>query len=111
MSQLGGAISLAQDTPALAQAYEQAGILQFHHGKFLIGPLALKAGDHVLDIGAGTGRLTEFAAGVVGPTGRVIGLDPLEYRIAIAQLRQTEALTFETGRAEDLSRFDENTFD
>ncbi|WP_027583359.1 methyltransferase domain-containing protein [Bradyrhizobium sp. Ai1a-2] len=111
MSQLGGAISLAQDTLALAQAYEQAGILQFHHGKFLIGPLALKAGDHVLDIGAGTGRLTEFAAGVVGPTGRVIGLDPLEYRIAIAQLRQTEALTFETGRAEDLSRFDENTFD
>ena len=33
MSQLGGAISLAQDTPALAQAYEQAGVLQFHHGK------------------------------------------------------------------------------
>lgn len=111
MSQLGGVISLAQDTPALAEAYEQAGVLQFHHGKFLIGPLALKAGDSVLDIGAGTGRLTEFAAGIVGPTGRVIGIDPLEYRIAIARLRQTKTLTFETGRAEDLSRFDDNAFD
>jgi SAM-dependent methyltransferase len=111
MSQPGGAISLAQDTPALAQAYEQAGVLQFHHGKFLIGPLALKAGDYVLDIGAGTGRLTEFAASLVGPTGRVIGVDPLEYRIAIARLRQSETLTFETGRAEDLSRFGDDEFD
>jgi arsenite methyltransferase len=48
MSQLGGVISLAQDTPALAEAYEQAGVLQFHHGKFLIGPLALKADEHVI---------------------------------------------------------------
>jgi SAM-dependent methyltransferase len=111
MSQLGSVISLAQDTPALAEAYEQAGVLQFHHGKFLMGPLALKAGDHVLDIGAGTGRLTEFAAGIVGPTGHVIGIDPLEYRIAIARLRQSKTLTFEIGRAEDLSRFDDNAFD
>jgi arsenite methyltransferase len=111
MSQLGGVISLVQDTPALAQAYEQAGVLQFHHGKFLIGPLALKAGDHVLDIGAGTGRLTEFAASLVGPTGRVTGIDPLEYRIAIARLRQSKTLTFEVARAEDLSRFDDASFD
>jgi SAM-dependent methyltransferase len=111
MSQLGGVISLGQDTPALAEAYEQAGVLQFHHGKFLIGPLALRAGDHVLDIGAGTGRLTEFAAGLVGPKGRVIGIDPLEYRIAIARLRQSKTLTFEVGRAEDLSRFDDASFD
>lgn len=111
MSQLGGVISLGQDTPALAQAYEQAGVLQFHHGKFLIDPLALKAGDHVLDIGAGTGRLTEFAAGLVGSAGRVVGIDPLEYRIAIARLRQSKTLDFEVGRAEDLSRFDNASFD
>ena len=82
-----GVISLERDTPELARNYEQAGILQFHHGKFLIGPLALKSGDRVLDIGAGTGRLTEFVAGLVGPTGRVIGIDPLENRIDIARLR------------------------
>lgn len=111
MSQLGGTINLAQNTPALARDYEQAGVLQFRHGKFLIGPLALKAGDHVLDIGAGTGRLTEFVASLVGPAGRVIGIDPLEHRIAIARLRHSATLTFETGPAEDLSRFDADAFD
>jgi arsenite methyltransferase len=111
MSQLGGVIRLSQDTRELAQAYEQAGVLQFHHGKFLIGPLALKSGDRVLDIGAGTGRLTEFVATLVGPNGSVIGIDPLEYRIAIARLRQSETLTFETGQAEDLSRFGDAAFD
>jgi len=111
MSYFGGAISLDRDTPELARSYEQAGMLQFHHGKFLIGPLALKAGDHVLDIGAGTGRLTEFVAGLVGSHGRVIGIDPLENRIALARLRQSKTLAFATGRAEDLSRFDDGEFD
>lgn len=106
-----GAISLERDTPELARTYEHAGILQFHHGKFLIGPLALKSGDHVLDIGAGTGRLTEFAAGLVGPTGRAIGIDPLENRIAIARRRSSQTLTFDVGRAEDLSRFGPAQFD
>jgi arsenite methyltransferase len=111
MSQSGAAISLEQDTPELARNYEQAGIVQFHHGKFLIGPLALKAGEHVLDVGAGTGRLAEFVAGLVGPQGRVIGIDPLESRIDIARLRQSATLTFETGRVEDLSRFGDGQFD
>jgi arsenite methyltransferase len=111
MSQPGETISLEQDTPELARTYERAGIVQFHHGKFLIGPLALKAGEHVLDIGAGTGRLTEFVASLVGPQGRVIGIDPLESRIEIARLRQSKTLTFETGRAEDLSRFRDSQFD
>ncbi len=111
MSQPGGTVSLEQDTPELARTYERAGIVQFHHGKFLIGPLALKAGEHVLDIGAGTGRLAEFVAGLVGPQGRVIGIDPLESRVDIARLRQSQTLTFETGRAEDLSRFANSQFD
>src|ERR1700676_2616072 len=111
MSQPGETISLQQDTPELANTYERAGIVQFHHGKLLIGPLALKAGEHVLDIGAGTGRLAEFVASLVGPRGRVIGIDPLESRIEIARLRQSKTLTFETGRAEDLSRFRDTQFD
>ena len=111
MSQPGGTVSLEQDTPELARTYERAGIVQFHHGKFLIGPLALKAGEHVLDIGAGTGRLAEFVAGLVGPQGRVIGIDPLESRVDIARLRHSQTLTFETGRAEDLSRFANSQFD
>ena len=111
MPQSGGTISLERDTPELARNYEQAGIVQFQHGKFLIGPLALKAGEHVLDIGTGTGRLAEFVAGLLGRQGRVIGIDPLESRIDIARLRQSKTLTFETGHAEDLSRFGDGQFD
>jgi SAM-dependent methyltransferase len=110
MSQ-SGTISLERDTPELARNYEAAGIVQFHHGKLLIGPLALKAGEHVLDVGAGTGRLAEFVAGLVGPQGHVIGIDPLASRVDIASRRQSNTLTFETGRAEDLSRFGDSQFD
>ncbi|WFU78160.1 methyltransferase domain-containing protein [Bradyrhizobium sp. CIAT3101] len=65
----------------------------------------------MLDIGAGTGRLTEFVASLVGPTGRVIGIDPLENRIAIARLRETATLSFGVGRAEDLAKFAPSEFD
>jgi ubiquinone/menaquinone biosynthesis C-methylase UbiE len=111
MTQHGGSVSLEQDTPELARNYEQAGIVQFHHGKFLIGPLALKAGEQVLDIGTGTGRLAEFVAGLVGAEGGVIGIDPLENRIDIARSRQSKTLRFEVGHAEDLSRFVDGQFD
>lgn len=111
MPQSAGTISLQRDTPELARSYEQAGIVQFHHGKFLIGPLALKAGEHVLDIGTGTGRLAEFVASLVGSQGSVAGIDPLQNRIDVARLRQSKTLTFETGHAEDLSRFDDGQFD
>jgi arsenite methyltransferase len=104
-------ISLQQDTPELARAYEQFGVIQFNHGKLLLQPLALKPGEHVLDIGTGTGRLAELAAQLVGPDGHVVGIDPLESRIEIARLRQSANLSFDTGRAEDLSRFAEATFD
>jgi arsenite methyltransferase len=108
---MAGTISLERDTPELARTYEQAGIVQFHHGKFLIGPLALKAGEHVLDIGTGTGGLAEFVASLVGSQGRVIGIDPLQSRIDVARPRQSKTLTFETGHAEDLSRFGDGQFD
>src|SRR3569833_3969316 len=104
-------ISLHQDTPELARAFEQLGIIQFNHGKLLLGPLALKSGERVLDVGTGTGRLAEFAAHLVGPKGHVVGIDPLDSRIAIARLRQQTGLVFDTGRAEALSRYAAGEFD
>ncbi|MGY3534031.1 class I SAM-dependent methyltransferase [Bradyrhizobium sp. USDA 4452] len=108
---MSGVISLEHDTPELARSYDEAGLVQFRHGKFLIGPLAIRTGEHVLDIGTGTGRLAEFVAGLVGPNGRVIGIDPLPGRIEIARLRQSDHLQFHTGRAEDLAGFDDGQFD
>src|SRR3979411_157761 len=111
MPQTAGAIRPERDPAERARNYEQAGSVQCHHGKFLIGPLALKAGEHVLDIGTGTGRLAEFVAGLVGSHGSVSGIYPLQSLVAVARLRQSKTLTFETGHAEDLSRFGDGQFD
>jgi len=44
----------------------------------------------MLDVGCGTGRLTLFAADIVGHSGGIIGLDPSPHRIKIAQEKQSE---------------------
>ncbi len=111
MPRTNTAVSLRYDTPELASAYEEAGIVQFNHGQVLIDQLRIKPGEQVLDIGAGTGRLAEYVAVLVGPRGSVIGRDPLENRIAIAQSRRSAVLTFGVGRAEDLSEFPDGQFD
>lgn len=111
MSRTDAAVSLQYDTPELANIYEEAGIVQFNHGQVLIDQLRIKPGEHVLDVGAGTGRLAEYAAALVGLRGEVVGIDPLENRIAIAQSRASEVLKFGTGRAEDLSEFRDGQFD
>jgi len=98
------AISLEHDTPELAQAYEQLSTRQFNHGKVLVAALRLKSGEQVLDVGCGTGRLGEHVARGLGPTGSVVGIDPLPLRIAIARGRHPN-LHVQVGRAEDLSCF------
>jgi ubiquinone/menaquinone biosynthesis C-methylase UbiE len=51
----------------------------------LIALSGAREGDTVLDVGCGTGYLTQRAANAVGPTGRVVGLDPDEPAIAYAR--------------------------
>jgi SAM-dependent methyltransferase len=97
------AVSLGHDTPQLAAAYDEHGIVQFKHGRTLIDQLRIGRGEKVLDVGAGTGRLAEYVAGLVGPDGEVVGIDPLVERIAIARSRAGGVLRFEVGQAEDLS--------
>jgi len=105
------AISLNSDTPELARTYEEASHVQFGHGKILIDALKIGPGDRVLDIGSGTGRLAEYVARLVAPRGEVVGIDPLPYRVAIAQSRASKGLSFSVGRAEDLSSFSDGQFD
>jgi arsenite methyltransferase len=105
------AISLGNDTPDLANTYEEASVVQFDHGKILIDALKVQPGERVLDIGAGTGRLAEHVAKLVSPEGTVVAIDPLAYRIAIAQSRASDRLKFSVGRAEDLSEFSPGEFD
>jgi arsenite methyltransferase len=105
-------ISLNLDTEALAQHYEQISVdRQFKAGKILLDALALQPGNKVLDIGAGTGLLAEYAAGLVGAEGAVIGIDPLPLRIQLAKRKTARNLSFEVGEAGNLRGFAEASFD
>jgi arsenite methyltransferase len=116
MTQLGAtqphksSVSLELDSPELASTYDKVSVRQFNHGKVLIASLRLKSGERVLDIGCGTGRLGDYVAGLVAPAGEVVGIDPLPLRIDLAA-RKNPRFTAQVGRAEDLSRFADQSFD
>ena len=99
----GSEIVLNLDTPELAATYDKADVHQFDHGKQLISALNISSGEHVLDIGVGTGRLAAYVAKIVGPLGLVVGVDPLPLRIEIAQSKASGNFQAHLGRAEDLS--------
>jgi arsenite methyltransferase len=105
------AISSTHDTPELAELYEESSVYQFNNGKDLISALNISSGERVLDIGAGTGRLGAYVAKIVGPSGWVVGIDPLPLRIEIAQSKAIGNFEAHVGRAEELSEFADASFD
>ncbi len=70
----------------------------------VIARARLEAGQHVLDLGTGTGAVAERAAQLVGPTGHVIGVDISTDMLRLAHQRMgTRGLTnvsLSEGRAE-----------
>src|SRR5258708_20410684 len=78
--------SLTEDSDELARDYDRVSVdRQFLSGKMLVRDLAVAAGERVLDVGCGTGLLAEYIADRVGPTGYVLGVDPLPLRIELPQ--------------------------
>lgn len=78
------------------------------------GPVVAKAagiapGQSVLDIACGTGALTLAVVGIVGPRGRVVGLDLNPDMLAVAR-RKSTAIDWREGAAERLP-FDDASFD
>src|SRR5437879_272870 len=74
--------------------------------------LDVQQGNHVLDVGCGTGDVVRDLAQLVGPTGRVIGVDSSETMIAEARSRAAGLnlpVDFQVGSIYDLPLSD-NTF-
>ncbi len=108
----GGAPSLTLDDDELARDYERiSATRQFESGKRLVEALAVGLGERVLDVGCGTGLLAEHVANRVGPSGYVLGLDPLPLRIAIAKTKARANLAFQVGDAYDLGDLPDDGFD
>src|SRR5450755_122556 len=106
------ALSLALDTPDLARHYEKVSAdRQFKAGRTLIEKLGVEAGQHVLDVGSGTGLLAQYVADLVGPSGSVVAIDPLRLRIEIAKWKARPNLSFKVGDAYDLSALKDESFD
>jgi ubiquinone/menaquinone biosynthesis C-methylase UbiE len=104
--------TLTNDTSELAQRYDRISAeRQFRSGKALIAELGITPGEHVLDIGSGTGLLAEYVAGLTGPDGIVLGLDPLPLRVELAQARARPNLTFKVGNANELDWIEAASFD
>jgi ubiquinone/menaquinone biosynthesis C-methylase UbiE len=103
-------VSLDLDSPELASTYDQVSVRQFNHGKVLVGALGIEPGQHVLDVGCGTGRLGAYVAELVAPQGSVVGIDPLPLRVDLAGRKHPNFST-RVGRAEDLTAFEADQFD
>jgi ubiquinone/menaquinone biosynthesis C-methylase UbiE len=99
------------DSQELAAIYDEIIDGQLENGRQLISDLDVRCGEHVLDIGAGTGRLAAHVAQIVGPPGRVVGIDPLPLRIEIATRKSIVNFEAHVGQAEDLSAFADSSFD
>ncbi len=104
-------ISLARDSRELAEQYDVVGRRQFEHGKLLISDLNVHPGQRVLDIGCGTGLLGAHVANLLGPRGKVFGIDPLPLRIELAKRKSSSVFEPTVGRAEALSNFEAESFD
>lgn len=66
-----------------ARLYDEAKGPQVDAGRELIDMACVRPGDHVLDLGCGTGMLS-VALAFLAPEGKVVGLDPSEEMIARA---------------------------
>jgi len=104
-------VSLALDSPELAATYDVVGRRQYEYGKMLIEDLGVAAGQRVLDIGCGTGLLGSHVAGIVGPRGHVVGIDPLPFRVELARKKAAPQFDARLGSADDLSAYAPQSFD
>jgi SAM-dependent methyltransferase len=82
----------------------------------LIRSTGITSGQTVLDVATGTGQPALTIAKVVGPNGRVVGVDLSPEMLEVAKEEAanqdlTNVVVFQVVKDESLSMFDDNTFD
>jgi SAM-dependent methyltransferase len=87
----------AQAEP-FTRSLERMNRFQEPEGRRLIADLDLQSGSRGLDVGCGVGLYTLWLAEAVGPTGRVIGIEPTAERVEVA--RELVGGRIEPGRLE-----------
>ncbi len=90
-----------------AHNYQEISSLENKDGMSLIDLVNPEKGAKILDLGCGTGFLSNVLAELVGPKGLVVAVDPDVERLAVAKSRYTKNnLHFIEGSAEDFPRDD-----
>lgn len=78
-------------------------------GPVVAAEAGVQKGDRVLDVACGTGALTLAVSKIVGPSGKVVGLDANPDMLTVAR-RKPEEIEWREGMAEALP-FADNSFD
>ena len=98
-----------------AEGYKQTSLsFQKVTGKmFIQTDVSPQAGDAILDLGCGTGELSAYLAELVGPEGKVVGVDPDKDRILLAQRThgQVKNLSFVEGSASNFPGIGSESYD
>lgn len=89
------------DFSSIAPQYRQTAVLQKSAAERVFDLLAIGPADAVLDLGCGTGHLTNRIRQMT--SGRVLGLDPAEGMIAEARRQAAANVEFQVGTAEELN--------
>jgi len=81
--------------------------------KFIETEICPQAGDTILDLGCGTGELSVYLAELVGPEGKVVGVDPDKERILLAQhsYNDIKNLSFVEGNSSNFPGIDSESYD
>ena len=81
----------------------------------LVRNAGIEPGFSVLDLACGTGEPALSIAKIVGPSGRVVGVDIAPGMIAVAKERMTaqglKNVTFQLNEHDDLPALQDNSFD